>query len=164
MQYQEKYWRELDQLKIHVIYLELYQERNINIDRNVNMFLAIASSSSIASWAIWSQFSFVWATLIAFSQVISAIKSHLPYSKRLKALHGITNDLEALFLAMESDWFAIAEGQLPDDDTHKLHMNYKEKRRIIINKYLGSDPLPVIDSLLAEANEQAGQYFKNFYG
>lgn len=163
MQYQEKYWRELDQLKIHVIYLEFYQEKNISLDRNINMFLAITSSSSIAGWAVWSQFSFVWASIIAISQVISAIKSYLPFSKRLKALQGITNDLEALFLAMESDWFAISEGQLQNEEIHKLHMNYKEKRRLIIHKYLASDPLPVRDTLLEQAKEQAKDYFNNFY-
>ena len=40
--YQEKYWRELDQLKVHIYYLESYLEKTINTDRLLKMFLAIS--------------------------------------------------------------------------------------------------------------------------
>jgi len=125
--YQNKYWRELDQLKVHVFYLENYLERTITIDRYINMFLATAASGSIASWVVWKDYSFLWGSIIAFSQVVNAIKSYLPYKKRLKALQGITNDLESLFLVMEDNWFKVSEGLLNKEEIHKLHMRFKEK-------------------------------------
>ncbi len=161
--YQEKYWRELDQLKVHVFYLESYLERTVTIDRNINMFLAIASSTSIASWVIWKDLSIVWAAIIAISQAINAIKPYLPYTKRLRSLQGITNDLESLFLTMEDNWFKVSEGFLTEEEIHKLHMRCKEKRRQIIQKYLGTSPLPENKSLMAQAQEHTRNYFNNFY-
>ena len=161
--YQEKYWRELDQLKVHVFYLESYLERTVSIDRNINMFLAIASSSSIASWVVWNDLSIIWAAIIAISQAITAVKPYLPYTKRLRSLQGITNDLESLFLAMEDHWFKVSEGILTEEEIHKLHMRCKEKRRQIIQKYLGSSPLPEEGVMLEKAQESAKTYFNNFY-
>lgn len=161
--YQEKYWRELDQLKVHVFYLERYLEKTSLIDRNISMFLAIASSSSIASWVIWQNYSFIWAAVIAASQAINAIKTFLPYAKRLKSLQGITNDLESLFLSMENKWFDVSEGKLSEEEIHKLHMRYKEKRRQFIQKHLGSAPLPEEKSMMEKAKESARTYFNNFY-
>ena len=161
--YQEKYWRELDQLKVHIFYLERYLENTVKIDRFINMFLAIASSGSIASWVIWKEYSFIWGGVIALSQAINAIKGYLPYSKRLKSLHGITNDLETLFLSMENNWFNVSEGKLTEEEIHKLHMRFKEKRRQIIQKYLGPNPLPENPDMMEKAKENAQFYFNNFY-
>jgi hypothetical protein len=161
--YQEKYWRELDQLKVHIYYLERYLEKTIIIDRNIKMFLAFTSNASVAGWIIWKDFSIVWGAIIAVSQAINAIKGYLPYSKRLKALQGLTNDLESLFLSMENKWFDVSEGRLNEEEIHKLHMIYKEKRRQIIQKYLGSSPLPENPNMLEKAKEGARTYFSNFY-
>jgi hypothetical protein len=161
--YQQRYWRELDQLKVHVTYLELYQESTIKIDRRINMFLAITSSGSIGGWVIWQHLSWLWAGIIACSQVCTAVKGYLPFSKRVKSLQGITNELESLFLLMESKWYDISEGKLTEEEIHLLHMKYKEQRRSIIQKHLGADPLPEKDKLLEKAKVLSKSYFTNFY-
>lgn len=161
--YQEKYWRELDQMKVQVIYLELYLQRTVSIDRYINMFLAVTSSGSIASWVIWKELSFVWAGIIATSQALNVIKAYLPYSKRLKSLQGITNDLEAIFLSMEDNWFDVSEGRLTDEEIHKLHMRFKEKRRQTIQKHLGPNPLPDCPKFWEQSKDLTREYFTNFY-
>jgi hypothetical protein len=161
--YQEKYWREMDQLKVHVLYLEYYLESTVHIDRAINMFLAIVSSGSIAGWVVWQQFSFVWAAIIALSQAINAIKPHLPYAKRLRSLQSVSNELESVFIAMESHWFKVSEGQLTSEQVHSLQMKYKEKIRQVSQKYLGSSILPQDTKLLSKAKLTAKVYFDNFY-
>ncbi|KUO30543.1 hypothetical protein AVO52_18080 [Vibrio cholerae] len=161
--YQERYWREMDQLKVHVLYLELYLEKTINIDRAMNMFLAIASSGSIAGWVIWQPLSFLWGAIIAVSHAINAIKPYLPYAKRLRALHSASNELESVFIAMESEWFNVAEGQLTSEQIHSLQMKYKEKIRQISQKHLSSSALPENEKLLVKAKSTAKNYFDNFY-
>ena len=84
-QYQRRYWKELFQLRVHVNYLELYMEHSELIDKSINIFLAVTSSTSICGWAIWNKYSFVWAVIIAASQLINAVKQFLPYRTRLKA-------------------------------------------------------------------------------
>ncbi len=161
--YQEKFWRELDQLKVHVYYLENYLDNTVRVDRRINMFLAVTSSGSIAGWAIWQDYQFAWAAIIAASQFINAIKSFLPYAKRLKALFGITNELERLFLSMENHWFNVSEGRLTEEEIHKLHMKLKEQRRQIIHKHLGTHPLPHNENVMKASRESAQVYFNNFY-
>ena len=82
--YQQRYWKELYQLKVHTNYLELYLESSTNVDRGMNIFLAITSSSSICGWAVWQQYSFVWGAAIAASQLITAIKGFLPFKSTEK--------------------------------------------------------------------------------
>ena len=161
--YQERFWRELDQLKVHVFYLENYLEKTESTDRYLKMFLAIASNGSIAGWAIFQHLQMVWALIIAVSQLINAVKDHLPYSKRLKALNSLTNDLESLFLSMENHWFNVSEGKLTEEEIHKLQMKIKEQRRQIIQKHLGSQSLPHNEKLMKKAEEATQVYFSNFY-
>lgn len=161
--YQEKFWRELDQLKIHTIYAGRYYEKTVRIDRWINMFLAVASSVSIGGWAIWKQYEFAWALIIATSQVFTAIKSYLPYSKRMKALSSLSGELESICLSMENHWFNIAEGILTIEEIHILHMNIKEQIRVSFRKNLGTIDIPTDESLLTEATVEARHYFENFY-
>jgi hypothetical protein len=161
--YQLKYWREMDQLKVHVLYLEFYLEKTTNIDRAINMFLAIASSSSIAGWIIWQSLSFVWGAIIAISQAINAIKPYLPYAKRLRSLQSASNELESVFIAMESHWFKVAEGQLTSEQVHSLQMKYKEKIRQVSQKHFGTSTVPEDTKLLSKAKSSAKIYFENFY-
>ena len=75
---QEKYWRYMVQIKAWIFYLDLYAEDSYKWDKRINIFGAIASSTSIAAWTIWSQLSYVWSVIIAVSQVLTAIKSFMP--------------------------------------------------------------------------------------
>ena len=59
------------QIKAWIFYLDIYAENSYKWDRRINMYGAIASSSSIAAWAIWKEWSYVWAVIIAISQVLS---------------------------------------------------------------------------------------------
>src|SRR5271167_2428242 len=46
---------------------------------------AIASSGSIAAWALWREHAFVWAATIAVPQVADALRDVFPFTKRHKA-------------------------------------------------------------------------------
>src|SRR5690554_3221033 len=107
---QSQYWKEIYQLKVHIAFIELLLERSERIDRGLKMFLAIASSSSIGAWVIWKQLSWVWAAIIACSQVVSAIAQYLPYRHRIKAYSSLLNELEEIMIQAEFKWHAIADG------------------------------------------------------
>lgn len=74
------------QIKAWIFYLDLYGEDSYKWEKRINIFGAIAASTSIAAWAICQQLSFVWSLIIAISQVLNAVKEFMPYSKRLKAI------------------------------------------------------------------------------
>lgn len=56
------------QIKAWIFYLDLYGEDSYKWEKRINIFSAIAASTSIAAWAIWQQLSFVWSLIIAISQ------------------------------------------------------------------------------------------------
>ena len=95
---QEKYWKYMVQIKAWIFYLDVYTEDSYRWDRIINIVVAIASSTSIAAWAIWKKYSFVWSIIIAISQVLTTIKGFLPYSKRLKMLVPFMEDLKLIVL------------------------------------------------------------------
>jgi hypothetical protein len=124
-QYQARYWNLLVETRVHVSYLHHYAADSEWWNKGTNIFLAITSSGSIAAWALWKQFTFIWPMLIALSQVTTAIKPFLPYKQRLKVLVGLCNQLQMIALAMEKDWFSVAEGKLSEEEIHDLTVKYR---------------------------------------
>lgn len=162
--YQDRYWRELYQLRVHTNYLELYMEESEFLNKSVNIFLAVTSSSSICGWAIWNKYSFVWAVIIAASQLVSAIKQFLPYQTRLKAICGILNEFNELLTSYEMKWFDVAEGNLTDDEINKLQYEIRSTKTKALQKHLGTTVLPAKGRLFRKAKELADTYITNFYG
>ena len=161
--YQEKYWTEMVQLKAHVLYLDEYLVRTERMDRTISMFLAIASSASIGTWAVWQKYQLVWAFIIAFSQVLNAVKPYLPYKKRLETLSGLRRDFEEILLLVERRWYDVAEGNLSQEQIHELHSEIREKKSRAQHKHLGLSPLPGNVRFMEKAEQEATLYFRNFY-
>jgi len=161
--YQHRFWRELDQLRIHASYAEYYYERTVQTDRIISMVLAVVASGGVAGWAVWNKYQQVWAVIVAGSQVVNAVKGYLPYAKRLKALSSLASELESLFITMEGHWFNVSEGLLTDEEIHKLHMKIKDQRRLLIQKCVGAVDIPHNQKLMDKATASAKCYFENFY-
>lgn len=129
---QEKYWKYMVQIKAWIFYLDVYTEDSYRWDRIINIVVAIASSTSIAAWAIWQKYSFVWSIIIAISQVLTTIKGFLPYSKRLKMLVPFMEDLKFLYNKIEYNWFKVASGDLSEDEINELLYSFKDELFIVI--------------------------------
>lgn len=161
--YQQRYWKELYQLKVHLNYLELYMEDSEFKDKVVSVFLALTSSTSIAGWVIWQEAAIVWAVIIASSQVVSAIRGFLPYKSRLKALGGLVHEIEDLVLFAERKWFDVSEGRLTEEEIHELQYELRAKKTKALKKNLGNNILPEKPKLISKAQNSANIYFDNFY-
>ena len=162
--YHNQFWREFDQVKIHSFYLQYLLRRTENIDRYINIFMAITSSVSIGSWVIWQNLSFIWGTAIAISQVITAVNAYLPYKKRIRPLYGLSNDYEKLALLMEKQWYFVSEGTLSDARINKLRMESKTKQQKIFEKYAANIVLPEDAKLYEKSKSDATEYMKQFFG
>jgi len=162
--YQDRYWKELYQLRVHVNYLELYMEQSEFIDKSVNIFLSVTSSSSICGWAIWNKFGFIWAVIIAASQLVSVVKQFLPYRTPQKAISGILREFEELLTFYEMKWFDVAEGNLTNAEINNLQYEMRSKKTKILHKHLGANTLPTKGKLFNKAKDTATTYINNFYG
>jgi len=161
--YQKKYWALLKELKTHVIYLHKYAEDADKWDKAINIFLAITSSSSIAAWAIWQKFQFLWAVLIALSQVVTVVIPFLPFKKRLKAINELNDKIQEISLECEKKWFLVSEGRLTEEEIHDLTINLKDKSFKAERKYFKNLVLPKKNKILSQAEKDADLYFKNNY-
>ncbi len=159
---QEQYWKELYQLKTHIAFVECQLESAERIDRILKIILAITSSASIGAWALWNQFSWLWASIIAFSQVISAVNPFLPYKNRIKAYSLLLNELEEIMIQAEFKWHSISEGKLTPTEINKARFEIRSAKQKSLKKHI-STTIPTNPKLHARAESTAYAYLSNFY-
>lgn len=158
---QEKYWRYMVQIKAWIFYLDLYGEDSYKWEKRINVFSAIASSTSIAAWAICTQLSFVWSLIIAISQVFSAIKEFMPYSKRLKAIVPFMEDLKFLYNKIEYNWFKVASGDMAEEEINEVLYEFKNEYTNIENKHLKDKTLLENENFKKKSDIKTNAYFEN---
>lgn len=149
------------QIKAWIFYLDLYEENSYKWDKRINIFSAVASSTSIAAWAIWNWLSYVWSVIIAISQVLSAVKSFLPYNNRLKAIVPFMEDLKFLYNKIEFNWFKVSSGELTEEEINALLFNFKNEFTNIENKSLKEVTLLENEDFKKIADGQTDLYFQN---
>lgn len=159
---QEQYWKELYQLKVHIHLIELLLERAERVDRVVKIILAVSSSVSIGAWAIWNHYSYVWAAIIATSQVLTAVRPFLPYSNRIKAYSPLIRELEELMIHSEYKWSAISNGELTTKQINKARFDLRCIKHKAIHKHIKTT-IPTDLKLQKKAEEIAVNYLMNFY-
>jgi hypothetical protein len=160
---QSQYWVELQALKAHVYYLELYQLESEGIERGIGITLAILSSGSIGGWAIWKEYAFLWGLLIMVSQVISVIYKFLPFKARLKPLSAAGIELSVLADEAEKGWFDVACGDLTEREINEKRFGIRKKKSAIMKSAFASMVLPEKPKLMRKAEEQMQKYFISHY-
>jgi hypothetical protein len=96
-------------------------------ENNINIISAIVSCSSISAWAIWNRFQLLWGIIIAGSQVLNAIKPHLPQIKNAKNLSDYESELVRLLCDVKRDWYKIENGELTGEEINELIYRYDLK-------------------------------------
>ena len=149
------------QIKAWIYYLDIYVEKSFLWDRRIKVFGAVASSSSIAAWTIWKEWSYIWGVIIAVSQVLTAIKDYFPFGRRLKILKPFIDELIILYIKIEYDWFKVAEGEVTEKEINQLLFDYKKQFSEIESKYLNEEIL--IENLEYRnlADQKVTKYFEN---
>lgn len=159
---QSQYWKEIYQLKVHIAFIELLLERSEKVDRSLRIFLAIASSSSIGAWVIWTHLSWVWGAIIAGSQVIGAIIQYLPYKSRIKAYSSLLNELEEIMIQGEFKWHAISDGRLTESEINEARFDIRASKQKALKKNIHTT-IPTDCKLQDVAERSAMSYFNTFY-
>lgn len=103
--------------------ISYYQKR----ERWTNIIIALASSGSIATWAIWSKFPLLWAGIIALSQVISLVKPYFPYNKYLNELQEKKNIALKINLDFERLWYKMQYDKISEEESVEEFFHIKEE-------------------------------------
>lgn len=160
---QQLYWNQMVELKIASAYIRLYRDHLATWVSTLGTLKAVASSVGIGAWVIWKQYAFVWAAIIAASQVADALKEVFPFTKKHKAASELTLALTSLFIDAQLEWENIFSGRYTNDEImNRLHKLRKLQLEAESKSF--PDGLATKTSLFEEAQQNAKQYFATTYG
>jgi hypothetical protein len=160
---QKQYWEEMVKLKAASLYIRYYRDYLARWVTGIASIRAVASSVSIAGWAIWHNLSFVWASIIAASQVADALKEVFPMAKQHKAAGDLAAILENLFIDAQLEWDNIFSGKYTNEQISTRLHKLRGLRPQAEHRAFPSG-LSVRPSLQACAKEDATAYFRETYG
>lgn len=126
-------WNTLVNAKFKEILLYELKYKFQNWDRNINIFLAVASSTSIAAWTIWDEYRIVYAIIIAASQVVTVIKPYFNYNKYVNEIGKKASQLVILNIELERLWSNIESNRISDEDMNTLYYGYKNDLNKILD-------------------------------
>jgi hypothetical protein len=150
------------ELKVAAGYIRRYRDDLSRWVTGLGTVKAIASSGSIAAWAIWREYAFVWGAIIAVSQVVDALKEVFPFTKTHKAASEHTIALDSIFIDAQLEWENIFSGRYTDEQIanrqHKLRkLQHDAERHSFPNGLLTKA------ALFREAEAEATAYFESMY-
>lgn len=160
---QAQYWMQFKQYKENCFYLHAYIAKDERHEWWRSFALAIGTSSAIGGWLVWKDVPYVWAVIIGVTQILQVASPLFPQRQRIKALHGMSVDLDNLIIKMEDEWHQVASGKLTDDAIHNLLMKYKTKQQAIFNAHLKGAELPDQPRLLVKARKSLDIFLSNQY-
>lgn len=137
-------------------------QRFQKIDRCINIILALASSGSIAAWAIWKEIPYVWGAIIALSQVIQTVKPYFPYSRYIRELNEKSKKLQAINLRFEMLFYEIDYGAAQEEElSTKYFALRKEAEEICF--FNADSSFSFTDGDEQKANQDTAHYLKQNY-
>ncbi len=158
----DQIWALLNDAKYKGYCLGFLIDRYQRWDRNINIFLALASSGSIAAWAIWQINPIIWGIIIASSQVLTVIKPYFPYFKYVKELNDKSSKVDVVNIDLEELWYKLQNVKISDDEAVKNYFTIKKKLTEIL-KFTDDTIINIDKKIERKANERMQVYLKNNY-
>lgn len=160
----DRIWATLCNYQYKGFVTELLYCKYQKYERNINVFLAVMSSGSIATWAIWKKLDLLWASLIALSQLITAIRPYFQYHKYVKELGSKSLKSEYLNIEFERLWDYCQRDKISEEEIEDRYYALKQEGLAI---FRFSDEI-IFDiskdeKLSKKADEMTLQYLKNNY-
>jgi len=160
---QQMYWQEFVQLKADAFYIREYRNSLSRWVTATAVIRAVASSGSIAAWVIWKRFAFIWAAIIALSQLADVLKDVFPFYKRRAALSRWVRQLDRMFVFAQRDWEDIAGGRCTEQQIRKLLHQLRSRKQTLESKCIPNG-LSRKPDILQIAEAEAIRYFTSRYG
>jgi hypothetical protein len=123
----DKIWAALANIKYKGYLIDLLVNAFQRWDRNINIFLALTSSGSIAAWAIWKKYEIIWGIIIALSQIVTVIRPYFPYYKYVKELNAKSLKIENLNIEFERLLDKLQRGKLNEDQAADIYYNLQKE-------------------------------------
>lgn len=162
---QEAFWSDLQQFRFDLFYYCNHYKRCITILRWIKYIVVGVTSASTLVWMNWSSTSpipIICSIIILLLQVFNAVSDLFPFNQRKDELRDLTNDLDPLYIEMESTWRKIVEGELTLSKINKSIDDFANKRLQIERNYLKNDFLKEQKKIVEKTEKQTQEYFDTF--
>lgn len=163
MKLTDKIWATFCNMKFKGFLFGLLVSKYQKLDRSINIFLALASSGSIAAWAIWKDYPILWSSIIALSQVITTIKPYFPYSKVIKELNSRCYKIDLLNIEYERFWNKIQRGKLTEDTIEQFYYDHNKTYAEVLN-FPDDLVFDASKEIETKANQRMKTYLKTYHG
>lgn len=160
---QALYWAKMVELRVAANYIRGYRNYLGRWTTGIGTVRAVASSLSIGGWAIWHQYAFVWAAVIASAQVLDAIREVFPVTRRKKAAGELAIVLEGLFIDAQLEWENVFAGKYTDEQISKRLHTLRTQHHMAEGR-LFHEGLSVRDWILRKSELDAELFFQSTYG
>jgi len=125
----------LANIKFKCIYTAKVSKRSYHLGNFYSIFLALASASSVATWAIWAKYPYIWAIIVAISQGLHVAKPHIPYIKNDKEFIEQSLLFEALYLEYEKLWYENLKENAKPDEIEIIFYKLRQKEHEINTRF-----------------------------
>lgn len=160
----ERVWKTLINNKYKGYVIQLLYCKYQKWDRWINVFLAVISCGSIATWAVWKELPMLWAGLIALSQFVNAVKPWFPYNKYVKEfsskslkIDNFNIEYERLFNQLQTD---AIDDKIAEKQYYDFMKEYSTLLRFSEDVIFDVSKQDVIEKKATELNKT---YFRTHY-
>jgi len=123
----DRIWNHLANVKFKAFYTDKCSTRFYHISNLISFVLAIASTGSVATWALWNKFPWIWSFIVAISQLLHVAKHHLPYLKYERDLIEMSIKYDDIYLKYEMLWYDYEQKKIngiqAEENFYKLRQN-----------------------------------------
>jgi len=123
----DKIWYLLVDSKTNEKYSSLVVKKYQIFDLLLNIFLALATSSSIAAWAIWNKFPALWILIIGISQVLMIVKPYFLFPKYIKVFNEKSIRWQQMTVELEHLWYELNEENIDEKKASKTYFEFKRQ-------------------------------------
>lgn len=160
------FWSKLQQLKYDIYYYDEHFKSCISISRGIKYTSVAITSLATGAWISWNNISIIrisCAIIIWVLQAVYVLFEYLPFEKRKVELRELSEELERLYIVMETDWRKIQALEISNDEIRSMIQEYTIKQSDISKHYFKDDALPIKEKIRKKADNLTEEYFKYLF-
>lgn len=123
----DRIWRRYLDAELSVCYWNRLAHRYGFIDKSMKILLAVTSSSTIASWTLFSEYPFSWKLLSAVSALVAVCQPILKYADKLEKVSQVRGEWIQLAEEYEDLWDDHAE--LSDNQLRSALKRFRRREK-----------------------------------
>ncbi len=102
-------WDAMLDADLNVRYRDHLSRRYFNLDKYAKIFLAVMSSSTVASWGIWSEIDILWKILSAISTLIAVVLPILNWQQITGRMFNLVGKWSQIRYEYENLWLDLLQ-------------------------------------------------------